>query len=136
LSKPARSPVPSAPIMSIVGCSATGEWSAGSRLELRAMVYTMSLLVVSSSTSGLVDEAGGTEALAYILHPALELLPRNSDASPTLKMGMASAAPAEALSAMWLQGAVWRVGVTIASTPRKYAERAVAPRLPSSSCDC
>lgn len=75
-------------------------------------------------------------SLAYILQPALELFPRKSLGSPTLKRGIASAAPAEALRAIWLQGAIWRVGVMMASTPRKYAERAMAPRLPSSSCNC
>ena len=48
-------------------------------------------------------------------------------------MGTASAAPADALSAMCDHGADCLLGVTRASTPRTYAERAIAPRLPSSS---
>jgi hypothetical protein len=118
--------------MRIVGCSATGLWSADNLFVLLAIVYTIFAVPAavpaaaspsfspSSELGGEVSEtgAGGTASLAYILHPALELFPRNSVGSPILKRGMASAAPAEALRAMWLQVAVWWVGVMIASAPR------------------
>jgi hypothetical protein len=45
-------------------------------------------------------------------------------------MGIASIAPAEALTASEFRGAHVRVEVAMASTPRKYAERIIAPRFP------
>ena len=47
---------------------------------------------------------------------------------------MDSHAPADALIATGLRGALLRVEMTTASTPRKKAERRIAPRLPGSSC--
>lgn len=48
---------------------------------------------------------------------------------------MDSQAPADALMATGLRGALLRVEMATASTPRKKAVRRIAPRLPGSSCE-
>lgn len=52
----------------------------------------------------------------------------------TLRRGTDSHAPEDALIATGLRGALLRVEMATASTPRKNAVRRIAPRLPGSSC--
>lgn len=50
----------------------------------------------------------------------------------TLRRGRDSAAPADDLSATGLSGAESRLEMAMASTPKRKAERMIAPRLPGS----
>ncbi len=51
-----------------------------------------------------------------------------------LRRGRDSQAPADAFSATGLSGALLRLDIATASTPRKNAVRRMAPRLPGLSC--
>jgi hypothetical protein len=55
---------------------------------------------MESTVDEVNEGGGGTASLAYIHQPAFALFFRKSFESPTLKSGIASAAPAEAFTAM------------------------------------
>jgi hypothetical protein len=77
-----------------------------------------------------VERGSGVVAQKILQSPFMTECSRKVAVLLTANIGIASIAPADALTASEFKGAQVRVEIAMASTPRKYAERIMAPRFP------